>query len=336
MIRHYLWPARGAKNTPKRPHFRKAFTIVELLVIIAVIVILAAITIVSYTAVTNNAKKQTVKTDAVSIAAELTKYKTDNGVYPDQAAFNAMNKPSVESSFQYTYDSTNNTYCLTSSVDGASVYITSGNSSTKEGGCEGHGLNGDPAVTNYAYNPGAEVNAGWFSNNGATYTRSIDTAVKRTGAQSMRMQGVSAGPTLLTMYGLGGNSGNGNVVPAPGAGTYTQSAYFRANVAHTGRLTVSWRVGGAWSTAASSETITGTSGQWTRVTQEFTLPDNVEFVRSGAYVVATASQPAGTPAWIDDFMLVRGTKMPGYADGSKANWLWTGTPNDSPSYGPAL
>lgn len=336
MIRHYLRPASNAKNTQKRPQFHKAFTIVELLVIIVVIVILAAITIVSYTAVTDNAKKQTVKTDAVSIAAELTKYKTDNGVYPDQAAFDAMNKPSVESSFQYTYNSANNTYCLTSSVDGASVYITSGNSLAKEGGCEGHGINGDPAVTNFAYNPGAEANTGWFSNNGATYTRTVDTAVKRTGAQSMRMQPVSAGTTLLTMYALGGNSGNGNVVPAPSAGTYTQSAYFRANVAHTGRITVSWRVAGVWSTAESSDTITGTSGQWTRVTQTFTLPDNVEFVRSGAYVVASASQPANTPAWIDDFMFVRGTNMPGYADGSKAGWLWSGTPNDSTSYGPSL
>lgn len=336
MIRHHLRRAYTAENIQKRPHFNKAFTIVELLVIIVVIVILAAITIVSYTAVTDNAKKQTVKTDALSVAAELSKYKAENGVYPDQAGFDALTKPSVESSFQYTYDATNNTYCLTSSVDGASVYVKSGNSLAKEGGCEGHGINGAPAVTNYAFNPGAEVNAGWFSNNGATYTRDVDTAVKRTGAQSIRMQPVSASTTLLTMYGLGGNSGNGNVVPAPGAGTYTQSAYFRANVAHTGRLTVSWRVGGTWSTAISSDTIAGTSGQWTRVTQQFTLPDNVEFVRAGAYVVASASQPAGTPAWIDDFMFVRGTKMPNYADGSKANWLWDGTPNNSISHGPEL
>ncbi len=336
MIRHYLRPTQGAKNTQNKPQFHKAFTIVELLVIIAVIVILAAITIVSYTAVTNNAKKQTVKTDAVSIAAELTKYKTENGVYPDQAAFNAMNKPSVESSFQYTYDSTNNTYCLTSSVDGVSVYITSGNSLTKEGGCAGHGVNGSPAVTNYAVNPSAETTVGWYSNNGTTFPRVLDTAIKRTGAQSMRSSGTSAGITLLTAYAPGASNGNGIDSPSQKGGTYTHSVYFRAGVDHVGRLGIAWRVGGTWSTVVYTSDVSGVVNQWTRVTQTFTMPDNVEYLRAIVNVLGAVSQPAGTPAWIDDYMLVEGSTMPGFADGSKANWLWSGTANNSTSYGPKL
>jgi Tfp pilus assembly protein PilE len=314
---------------------RFGFTIVELLVIIVVIAILVSITVVSYTMITDNAKHKTVETDAQGIAVYLNKYKADHGSYP--ATLDLLDsKPKAESTFQYSYDATTNTYCVTASVTGASAYVQSGNSAAKEGGCPGHGVDGESAVTNLATNPSTEVNLGWSSNNGTTYPRVIDTAVKRSGAQSMKSYGTSAGTTLLSMYAPGASSGNGNVLPSVNAGTYTQSLYFRADVPHTGRIAVAWRVGGVWSSSVSSATITGTAGQWTRVTQTFTVPANVEFVRGAAYVVASSSQPASTPAWVDDYMLVEGDSTPEYADGSSANWLWTSTPNASTSYGPRL
>ena len=314
---------------------RSGFTIVELLVIIVVIAILASITIVSYSMITDNARHKTAETDAQGIAVYLNKYKAENGAYP--ASLDLLSStPKAESTFQYTYDAVNNTYCVTASVKGASAYVVSGNSVAKDGGCPGHGVNGEGPVTNIASNPSAEINIGWNSNNGSTYPRVIDTSVKRTGTQSVRSSGVSAGATLLSMYAPGASSGNGNALLSQDATTYTQSIYFKADVPHTGRIAVAWRVGGVWSSSVSSANITGTPGEWTRVIQTFAVPANVEFVRGAAYVTASSSQPAGTPAWVDDYMLVEGDSTPAYADGSSANWLWTGTPNASTSHGPAI
>jgi len=340
MIRHHAMAHLNTKRTPKNPktiHVSNGFTIVELIVIIVVIGILAAITVVSYTAVTENAKKQTTQTDAQTIATALNKYKADHGGYPSEATFQssdfAASNKGVQSTFQYSYDATTGKYCLTASVEGASAYIKSGSLEAKEGGCPGHGVNGIAAVTNYAPNPSYEATSGWYSNNGASYPVSADTSVKRSGSRSLKGSNLSASPTLLSAYAVGGTSGNGYTLPA--AGTYTQSVYFRAGVAHTGRMSIAWRVNGTWSTAQSSATVTGSVNGWTRVTQTFTIPENTEYVRSGVFVVATASQPAGTPGWIDDYMVTKGSDASGYGDGTTTNWLWVGQPNASASYGPA-
>jgi len=57
------------------------FTIVELIIII-MITILVSMTIVSYAAVTENAKKQTVKMEAQAVATLIDKYKSEKGSHP--------------------------------------------------------------------------------------------------------------------------------------------------------------------------------------------------------------------------------------------------------------
>ncbi|MGV9001999.1 MAG: type II secretion system protein [Candidatus Saccharimonadaceae bacterium] len=318
-----------------RPIVQRGFTIVELLVVISVIAILTAITIVSYTAVTDHAKNETVKTDAQAIAAQLNKYKADKGSYPTDLSTLSSN-PGTSSTFQYSYDATAGSYCVTASVNGASAYIKSGSSLTKEGGCPGHGIDGDDPVTNYAYNPGAEVDAGWLSNNPATYPRVVDTSVKHSGSRSIKAAPTGTNTALLSLYAAGAPTGNGNVPVSVEAGTYTHAVYFRADVAHRGGLGIAWRVAGVWSTAIYSATVTGTAGQWTRVSQTFSIPQNVEFLRSIVSVSATSSQPAGTPGWADDYSLEKGTVATGYGDGFSQNWLWSGAVNNSPSYGPKI
>lgn len=326
MIRHYLRQTHGAKNTPKRPQYTKAFTIVELLVIIAVIVILAAITIVSYTAVTNNAKKQTVKTDALSVAAELTKYKADSGVYPDQAAFEAMNKPSVESSFQYTYNSVDNTYCLTSSVDGASAYVTSGNSLAKEGGCDGHGVNGKLPITNLAYNPSAEVStagvSGYFS---SPVSRVAGGAVRGSYIFSTTTNSTTSSQGLIHTIIASGAKENQE---------YTCSAYFK------GTPGAVIRYSGRPATAASGyigenfgwKLLTLTSS-WQRLTISFVTPANTGILRTQYPLNGPQS---GVVIQSDAHMCVEGNGNYGYADGTTAGWAWLGDPHDSTSRGPAL
>lgn len=312
---------------------QRGFTIIEILVVIMVIAILTALTIVSYTAVTDQAKKQTVKTDAQAIAAQIGKYKADKGSYPTDLSTLPDNR-GISSTFQYTYDATAGSYCVTASVKGASAYIKSGSSLTQEGGCPGHGVKGEGPATNYAYNPGAEVNAGWLSNSGTAYPRVLDTSVKRSGAQSIKAAPTATNVTLLSLYAAGGSTGNGNVPPSQEAGTYTHSVYFKSDVAHYGKLGISWRVGGVWATTIYASNVTGTAGEWTRVSQTYTIPQNVEFVRSIINVYGTSSQPAGTPAWADDYIVEKGSESSGYADGSSENWLWSGAVNNSSSYGP--
>ena len=316
-------------------HRKAGFTIVELIVVILIIAILATITIISYSTVTQNAKFKTVQTDAAAIASQLTKYKAENGAYP--ASLDELeDQDTIESTYQYDYDAIAGTYCVTASVDGASAYIKNVMSTPKEGGCPGHGVNGLPPVTNIAINPGAEADLGWFSINNTTHPRVIDTTVRRTGAQSIRTAPQSASTLLLPIYSSGAPISSGFSTLSSTGGTYSHSIYFRSDVEHYGRLGIRWYMDGAWSSLSYAPNITGTPGEWTRATQTFELPAGTTYVRPYMYVYANSSQPAGTPAWVDDYMLVEGSDMPGYADGSFDGWKWTGAPNDSPSIGPAL
>ena len=60
----------------------KAFTIVELLIVIVVIAILAAISIVAYTGIQNRAADTTVQSDLRSIAGKIMEYHALNGTHP--------------------------------------------------------------------------------------------------------------------------------------------------------------------------------------------------------------------------------------------------------------
>lgn len=60
----------------------RAFTIVELLVVIVVIGILAAITVVSYTGITQRAQSASLQSDLNNAKTQLAMYQTTNGTYP--------------------------------------------------------------------------------------------------------------------------------------------------------------------------------------------------------------------------------------------------------------
>lgn len=124
-------------GTQKTGAFSKGFTIVELLVVIAVIGILAAISFVSYNVVRDNAKSQSISSDLSTTATNLTKYKSQNGGYPSSAAeFNASiekSNTSGQTSYTYNYYSTEKSYCLVAAGTKSSFYVTSADSTVKEG-----------------------------------------------------------------------------------------------------------------------------------------------------------------------------------------------------------
>lgn len=314
--------------------FERGFTIVELVVIVTVIAILAGLIYVSYANIIKNSRQEVVNTDAQTAGAAINKYKADHGNYP--ANLNGLDIKNTGSTFQYSYNSTNGTYCLTSSVKGASANVRSGSIKPRQGGCDGHGVDGEEPITNYATNPGVEnTSIGWYSNISTSYPRIPDNTIKRSGAASMSSMSLSASVTMLTLYGGGGDSGNGFAVPSE-ASTYTQSVYFRSGVSHYGIICVAWRVAGVWSGPSCSSAFNGTPGQWTRMNHTFSVPAGVEYIRPALYVHSSVSQPAGTYAWVDDYMITKGSKLYEYADGSSPSWIWNGTPNQSTSVGPAI
>lgn len=325
-------------NTYRQRETSSGFTIVEVLVVLAIIVLLGLLTIVSYNLIRDDANATSASAGAAEAAKVLGKYALDNGLrYPatltEVGLTNSGNK-----SYQYTVNNATvpRFYCLTVTVSNKSFFLNSSDQTVPSaGGCPGHGQNGLPAVTNLADNPGAETSNGWFSNNSSLYLRTFDTAVSRSGAQSAKSTNVNAGLAMLSIYSAGAISSNGMPISNVSK-TYTGSVYFRSDVAHRARLGVAWRVASVYSTTGYTAYVTGTAGDWTRLTQTFTVPAGADFVRFIVVVEALASQPAGTAAWVDDFMIIEGTSVPEYADGDSTNWLWNGTPGASTSYGPQL
>lgn len=73
----------------------KAFTIVELLVVIVVIGILAAITVVSYSGITNRARIASLESDLANSSKLLKMFYVDNGVYPDTVSTDCVASPTT-------------------------------------------------------------------------------------------------------------------------------------------------------------------------------------------------------------------------------------------------
>lgn len=306
-------------------HRMGGFTIVELLVVIVVIGIIAGITIVSYTAITNNAKKQTAKTDAQTMAAQLTKYKSENGTFPADLS-SLSSSFSVDSSFQYTYDSTAGTYCLTASVEGASAYVRSGNSNAQEGGCPGHGVNGAPAVVNLADNPSGETNnngvSGYFSS-----PLSARTPIANAVSGSYQFETITNSTT----------SSQGLIHQITTSAKAGQA--YRCSVSLRGTAGTAVAVSGRFSTStfayisegAGAQTVALTS-TWQRVSIGFTSPANTAVL----YVQYRLTSPAsGRTIQSDALMCTEGTADHTYADGTFPNWAWRGTAHGSRSSGPA-
>ncbi|HWT39937.1 MAG TPA: prepilin-type N-terminal cleavage/methylation domain-containing protein [Dongiaceae bacterium] len=117
---------------------RTGFTIVELLIVIVVIAILAAITIVSYNGIANRAKQSAAASAAEQAAKKVLNYSTLNSEqYPSDLATAGVNND-ANTIFEYTFDNTAKSYCITATFQKVSYFVSNTNNNPTAGLCLGH------------------------------------------------------------------------------------------------------------------------------------------------------------------------------------------------------
>ncbi len=316
-------PMIKAKNNSQ------AFTIVELLIIVAVIGILAAITVVSYRSVTENSNKQAVKTDIVSVASNLTKYKAENGKYP--ASLADVSGGSLDSTFEYNYSASTDTYCLIGSKKGYSTYVKSGNSAPKEGTCT---LPTGPQITNRAVDPNATATANFSAGTGGSLQRRTDGGYN--GSTYIRRTATTANSTGITL-----SSSVSSHIPVEQGKTYSFSVWVRSNKPTPQYLYVGWLN----SSLAGTGVISSGGGQtvgtnWTLLTYTVVAPaGDVGFsstpayasisVRPGTSFMASSPWVVGDYQDIDGIMATEGPDTYDFMDGTFPGCSWQGTANAS-------
>lgn len=307
------------------------FTIIELIIVVVIIGILVAIVSASYVGITKNAEEKSAAAMARQVGDKAKLYQVNNGSYPDSMASLDLGGPD-ESKIQY--EKTDEGFCVTTIIGKSSAFTTQ-SSIPGAGGCPGHAQSGRPAIINLALNPSAEkFDKGWYSNNSADYPRIFDSSKARTGNYSVSSAHKNVSNSLLSLYAIGAQEGSG--FPVESNKPYTVSVYFTSDVPHKGYMYCSFRSNGAYTTVGSAPQITGKVGEWTRTSYTCNSPANTDRLRIIGVVLSLTSQPAGTKAYMDDFMVTEGTTLYEYSDGNTQDWMWKGEQNYSISVGPAL
>lgn len=113
--------------------YKKAFTIVELLVVIVVIGVLSAIVLLSYMGVINKAVIASLSSDLLNVSKQLSMFQMENNSYPNtldcsqaDSSVNKCIKLSGETSLSYQHRSTGlQAYCLSATKNDRNFYVSS-------------------------------------------------------------------------------------------------------------------------------------------------------------------------------------------------------------------
>ena len=299
----------------------RAFTIVELLIVIVVIAILAAISIVAYNGIQERSRASAATSAASQAKKKLELFKIDNSEqYPltgNLASAGITN--SGNTYYQYTSDGSN--FCLTASNSGTS-YNVSNTTTPSAGACSGQVDGG--MIINYATSPHATT--GWTS---ATPTGSSTTYVSNgasDGGSAYQVTTTQAGQVRIKFpQSLGVmNEGEVNTISVDIFSPVSTTAVLEMGISS-----------GSGNTYPNSGSISISPG-WNRYTRSVTVPSGVSGNVFMNQFTTTASQASGQIWKASRAMSVKGSYSTGYADGASADWSWSGTTNNSTSTGPPL
>ncbi len=301
------------------------FTIVELLIVVVVIAILAAITIVSYNGITNRAKQSAALNESAQATKKVAYTATLNGgVYPAEAEFTTLTglKNSEGKTYQYSVGADQKSYCLTTTKSNVSYYTTNLDSNPKAGACFGHAANGGAVITNLVVNPSFESNAtGW------TTSGNISTNYNTSGGiyGSSYYSGSRTGTAAIGIYSP--------LFAVSGGEQYAASMSARYPVNRSSTLRFRWYDNSGEISNVSSTGVVNTTGSWQTLTYSQTAPAGATGAKI-EIVMTTVSAAVGDTLDIDGVMVVKGTTQYNYADGNTVGWVWSDTPDNSPSSGP--
>ena len=302
----------------------KAFTLVELLVVIVVIAILATISIVAYNGIQERARGVAVSSALRQASQKIALWQVDNPgeAPPNLSEVGVTNTDSI--TYQYSPSNNDQDYCITATQGNTSYYL---NSTTQQaptkGGCPGHGQGGVQAITNLVKNPSFETDTfSWVSYYSAPLSRVTAGCYTGSGYMSVNIssgnnrgaifqssQDFAAGTSFI--YSAWVKGPNGLVVNIGGRPTNSSNGYISEGQGQT-QITL--------------------NGSWQRiVSNPNTLPAGA--TRPGVQIKASTAN--SQPFYIDGVMMLQGSTMYEYADGGSTNWVWNGTPNNSTSTGPA-
>jgi len=308
---------------------QRAFTIVELLMVIVIVGILAALVVVAYNGVQERARASAASSALTQAAKKMAVWQVDNpNASPsDLATAGISNTPDI--SYQYTAG-TNGAYCITATVGTTSYYLNT-TTATKptQGGCAGHGVGGVAAITNLILNPSFESNTnGWGENSGKSFSR--QAAWSNSGSYSALTYNNTA-----SVVNLNTRMGSTDFVSVSPGTMYTLSAYVRAYTANNTSSTL--RI--EWLDSAFASISNSYSSTLSISTTPMRLSATAAAPTGGAYAKVWVSAPnvaSGDGYYIDSVMMTTGSTLYNYADGNSANWAWSNTTNNSASSGPPL
>ncbi len=310
------------------------FTIVELLIVIVVIGILAAITIVAYNGIQDRARVSAVSSGLKQTADKLAIYYVDNSSYPANLATAGI-VDSASAAYQYSFNNavSPQTYCVTATNGSTSYKVSSTATAPSSGGCAGHGVGGVGAITNIATNPGFEANTTSVGANNSI--ANTDNAWAASGSQSLLLS-PNSGVSNDSFFNYGGDLGALRMAMQAGQ-TYTISATIHMTGALTGlfngngaRQITAWHTVSGLNTLIKSNQAPNSIGD-TRLSVTISIPATA----TGAWLRFYHGGYSGSGnVWFDNIIITEGSTQYNYYDGASANWLWTGAPHNSTSFGP--
>lgn len=306
--------------------YKKAFTIVELLIVIVVIGILAAITIISYTGIQNKAVVASLQSDLNNASQQLKMFQVDNSAYPTVNSCPAPTigkiclKASNGTAYHYSVDNSSNpqTFCLTA-TKGTQSYKITNDSTPSSGVC---------TITNLITNPSFESNVtGWYAYTGLSAPTQV-TSNPWSGSARLAAVGNNTYVTPRVRYSL----------PVVAGDTITVSAHIRSDGQTPTSLffVIKTTLGGSEVTSpvVESPAWAPDADGWMRISATYTVPANIDglLIQPGVRVDTNYIGTLG----VDAVIAIKGSPAVDYADGSSATWVWNGTANNSTSTGPIL